>query len=244
MKHCPRSFNTFIIGLALLLPAASAALAESRADLVILRKQSKVEFVGCEKDQPLIRGTIAVKNIGQSKAAWLPTRVMLGVYVQEAPDIREEARWLAVLSPDEIQSKEFAIGEKITKVARGLTKELRLRVPKNETVQRALIAEGLYKGAIDGKLGSASRTAMVAYMEEQLGMKILDRTRFDLTTEHKIRLVNESGIKVGPKDFEPKPDVIRRPITVTVIVDPRNYVDEQDENNNIEKWELGQINCP
>jgi hypothetical protein len=219
------------------------ALAQDKPDLVIIRKQSKIEFAGCEKGQPLIRGTIAAKNIGNGKATWLPTRLMLGIFVQEAPDVREEYRWLAALSPDEIQTREFAVGEKIQKTGRGLTNKLTLKVPTDKTVQRALTALGLYSGAIDGKLGSSSREAMAKYMEEQLGLKV-DRRKFELTTEYKIRLVNESGIRQTAIEYDKKPDVISRPITVLVVIDPRNHVDEEDENNNIEKWELGQINCP
>lgn len=243
MKYGVARIGALATGLSFLLPM-SIAMAQNKPDLVILRKQSKIEFVGCDTSGPLLRGTIAVKNVGKTEAKWLPTRLMLGIFVQEAPDIREEARWLGALSPDEIQSKEFAIGEKILKTGRGITNELKLRVPKGETVQRALISENLYKGPIDGKLGSASRDAMVKYIEEQLKMKIGDKRKFELTTEHKIRLVNESGIKTTDKDFESKPEIVRRPITVSVIIDPRNHVDEDDENNNIEKWEMGEIHCP
>ncbi len=243
MQIMNSGLKCFFAGLVLSLPMTTTAFANDLADLVILRKQSTIEFVGCEKGQPLLKGSIAVKNIGDKTATWLPTRLMLGIFVQEAPDIRKETRWLGALSPNEIQSKEFNIGKGIHKKGRGITNTLRLRVPKNETVQRALIAEGLYRGAIDGKLGAQSYNAMIKYLETQLKIKINDKNKFNLSTERKIRLVNESGIKTTAADYKKAPDIIQRPITVSVVIDPRNRVKESNENNNIEKWELPEINC-
>ena len=88
-------------------------------DLIILPAESDIQAGGCNPDDPLFSGTIAVKNNSKIRADRLITDPLTAGYLPEALDIKDEDIVPNSLAPKEILSTDVLAGKGRTKDNRG-----------------------------------------------------------------------------------------------------------------------------
>src|SRR5688572_7941927 len=71
-------------------PAPAAAPAKPGPDIVLIESETIVEAGGCGVDDPLIKGTIAIKNRGDQRAERLLAKPISAVFVPENLDVKDE----------------------------------------------------------------------------------------------------------------------------------------------------------
>jgi hypothetical protein len=99
--------------------AAAATMAPGMPDLIILDSQTTISFGGCGVNDPLLTGTVAIKNQGNSKDDIQLTKPLIGVYVPENPDMRDEEVVVVPLKPNNIVTKDIVVGKGLEKEGRG-----------------------------------------------------------------------------------------------------------------------------
>ena len=88
-------------------------------DLIILPAESDIQAGGCNPDDPLFSGTIAVKNNSKVRADRLITDPLTAAYLPENIDIKDEDIIPNSLAPKEILSTDVLAGKGREKVNRG-----------------------------------------------------------------------------------------------------------------------------
>ena len=88
-------------------------------DLVILPAESDIQAGGCNPDDPLFSGTIAVKNNSKVRADRLVVDPLTAGYLPETLDIKDEDIVPNSLAPKEILSTDVLAGKGREKVNRG-----------------------------------------------------------------------------------------------------------------------------
>ena len=88
-------------------------------DLVILATETEVAVGGCNLGDPLITGTIAIKNNSKARADRLLTEPLTAAYLPENLDIRDEDIVANSLAGKEILSTDIVAGKDKVKAARG-----------------------------------------------------------------------------------------------------------------------------
>lgn len=103
---------------------AYGASAAAKPDLVIVERDSTLNIVSCEKNQPLATGLIAIKNIGDARAK-MPlgvlsrfSRSMLAVYVPEHLDLIDNGYERSAMDPQDQESIRIEIGKGKAKLGR------------------------------------------------------------------------------------------------------------------------------
>jgi hypothetical protein len=88
-------------------------------DLVILKSETSLEFVGCSKDEPLFKGVVAIKNRGTARAPALVAAPLTAGYIPENLDMKDEDIDPNSLNINEILTKEITGGKGEVKDGRG-----------------------------------------------------------------------------------------------------------------------------
>jgi hypothetical protein len=100
-------------------PAPVAAPAGPGPDIVIIDSETIIEAGGCGVEDPLIKGTIAIKNRGNARAERLLAKPISAVYIPENLDIKDEDIVPNALQPNELFSTDILAGKGATKDNRG-----------------------------------------------------------------------------------------------------------------------------
>ncbi len=226
-----QTFKSLIVAAGAVLVAATAAEAKDLPNLFIIEEESNIEFVGCEKKQPLFQGIIAVKNDGGGRAKRLVVTPFLAVYVPTALDIKHEVRRLNSFAPGEIQTKEFAAGKNTIKQGRNFTPKV-TRIKNFDATsiafqQKALYVLGHGPRDFDGVKGPITRGAIKKF-QKSIGNKptgTLSRPEtYTLVRRASQGLIEEGIFRTEVRD---------NPVTVYAVVDPYNKIKEIDETDNI-----------
>lgn len=230
-----------VIGACVAVLGASAAWA--KADLIIVEADSDVNIGGCAENQPLASGRIAVRNNG-TEAAELRGgivsrlgRSMVAVYDPEHPDMFDGAKEFTRIGRHEQQTIPFEVGKGAVKLGRygGVSNApdsseldvgpLSRDVKRN--IQQSLKDLGHYNGAIDGLFGSGYRRAVSAFQAsinaQQTGALTVGQAK-ELG-----RKTNRTLVGGGANEIT---------LTLYAVVDPYNLADEENESNNLVKFEL------
>jgi hypothetical protein len=234
------SFKTLAMAAGLACLSAGVAHAKDLPNLFIIEEESSIQFVGCDKREPLFKGIIAVKNDGGGRAKRLVVTPLLAVYVPTALDIKHEVRWLNSFAPGEIQTKNFAAGKGTVKRGRNFTPQVtRIKNFDAKSVkfqQKALYVLGYGPKDFDGVKGPITRGAIKKFQKD-LGNKrtgTLSRVEtYTLVRRASQGLIDEGIFKTEVKD---------NPVTVYAVVDPYNKIKEIDETDNIMVRKFN-INC-
>lgn len=237
-------------GLALAALAPAAAMA--KADLIIVKEDSTVNFGSCAESAPLASGRIVIRNDGATRATMRLgaltrfTRSILTVYEPEHPDMVDKGKERTALDPKDQASIDFRLGDGVVKKGRfasaqtseALLDLASLKVDDKKELQEALKALGHYRGPIDGLLGGGYRSAVSAF-QERLG----DENTGVLTVAETVELSRKSGkpLTLGASESG-SAETTRIPVMIYAVVDPYNLVDESNEANNIAKFS-GEITC-
>lgn len=88
-------------------------------DIAIVESETVVEAGGCGVDDPLIKGTIAIKNRGDARAERLLAKPIAAVYLPENLDIKDEDIVPNALQPNELFSTDILAGKGAVKDDRG-----------------------------------------------------------------------------------------------------------------------------
>jgi len=88
-------------------------------DIAIVESETIVEAGGCGVDDPLIKGTIAIKNRGNARAERLLAKPISAVYLPENLDIKDEDIVPNALQPNELFSTDILAGKGAVKDDRG-----------------------------------------------------------------------------------------------------------------------------
>ena len=228
--------------------ALAADEARAKPDLVVNVADSTVTFGGCEQNEPLATGRIAIRNDGESRASMRLgvvtrfTRSMLAVYEPEHPDMVDYGKERTALDPKDQESVPFSVGERVVKKGRFASVDAApamldteaLSADDKKLLQQALKDLKHYGGSIDGVLGRGYRAAVSAFQTE-LG----EEATGALTAAQTAELSRKSGRKLAGADAG---SGVRVPVTIYAVVDPFNLVEESDEANNIAKFS-GEIFC-
>jgi hypothetical protein len=104
-------------------PAAAAATAPAGPgpDIAIVEAETTVEAGGCNVEDPLIKGTIAIKNRGNARAERLLAKPISAVYIPENLDIKDEDIVPNALQPNELFSTDILAGKGAVKEGRGFS---------------------------------------------------------------------------------------------------------------------------
>ena len=108
-------------------------------DLIIVDSETVIKAGGCEVDDPLITGTIAIKNQGDQRADRLLAKPISAVYIPETLDIKDEDIVPNALQPLELFSTDILAGKGATKTGRGFEGQRKVFVvvdPYNEIAER------------------------------------------------------------------------------------------------------------
>jgi hypothetical protein len=97
------------------------APAKPGPDIVLIESETTVEAGGCGVDDPLIKGTIAIKNRGDQRAERLLAKPISAVFVPENLDVKDEDIVPNALQPNELFSTDILAGKGATKDGRGFT---------------------------------------------------------------------------------------------------------------------------
>lgn len=230
MKHL-NSIKTIIAIAGAAFISIGTAQAKDLPNLFIIEEESNIDFVGCEKKQPLFKGIIAVKNDGGGRAKRLVVTPLLAVYVPTALDVKDEVRWLNSFAPGEIQTKEFAAGKNTIKQGRNFTPQItRIKNFDASSIkfqQKALYVLGYGPKDFDGVKGPITRGAIKKFQKslgnEQTGTLSRSET-YTLVRRASAGLIEAGIFKTEVKD---------NPVTVYAVVDPYNKIKEIDETDNI-----------
>lgn len=131
------AFATVVLGIGLLVSASDAFAQKGKKekepekkadagpalpDLVVLSDKTltKIEFGGCAKDDPLIKGVVAMRNQGKARAPALATSPIVATYIPEMLDMKDEDIDPNSLNLGEILTKEVSAGRGEEKTKRGL----------------------------------------------------------------------------------------------------------------------------
>lgn len=241
--------------------AVSAQIAHAKPDLVIEASDSELEFVGCDKGQPLAKGRIVIRNEGNSDANLRQAedlfRSFLAVYVPENIDLIDKGRKRTKMEPREQRAIDVELGRGKVKTGRNYNAYPQTTVKKGSSgttsssgtkckkvlskaqakkVQQALKDSELYDGSIDGDFGSGSERALRRFQKVK-GISPAkgqcDKRTLDAVLD---------GGSVAAVSSNIKDDQGRTKITVFAVVDPYNLIDESDESNNIVAYE-GWLKC-
>lgn len=141
-----------VIALAGLIAIAGADLAAAQAkkkqpeapqppapDLVIIDSETVIKAGGCEVGDPLVTGTIAIKNQGDARADRLLAKPISAVYIPETLDIKDEDIVPNALQPLELFSTDILAGKGAVKTGRGFEGKRKVFVvvdPYNEIAEK------------------------------------------------------------------------------------------------------------
>jgi CARDB len=100
-------------------PAPAPVATGPGPDLVIIDSESVIEAGGCNLDEPLIKGTIALKNRGDARADRLLAKPISAVYIPETLDVKDEDIVPNALQPNELFSTDILAGRGAVKEGRG-----------------------------------------------------------------------------------------------------------------------------
>jgi hypothetical protein len=109
-------------------PPAKEEIGPPLPDLVILPDETKVEFGGCEKGDPLIKGVVAIRNSGKERAPPLLLSPLTVGYIPENLNIKDEDIDPNSLKPGEILTKEITAGKGEEKNNRGFNTKRKIYV--------------------------------------------------------------------------------------------------------------------
>ena len=99
--------------------AAAAVVTGPGPDIAIVESETSVSAGGCGVDEPLIKGTIAIKNRGDARADRLLAKPISAVYIPENLDIKDEDIVPNALQPNELFSTDILAGKGAVKDDRG-----------------------------------------------------------------------------------------------------------------------------
>jgi hypothetical protein len=104
-------------------------------DLNLVDSETVIKAGGCGKDDPLVTGTIAIKNRGNARADRLIAKPISAVYIPENLDIKDEDIVPNALQPLELFSTDILAGKGAEKGNRGFKGERKVFIvvdPYNE----------------------------------------------------------------------------------------------------------------
>ena len=104
-------------------------------DLQVVDSETVIKPGTCGKDDPLVTGTIAIKNRGDARADRLVAKPISAVYVPENLDIKDEDIVPNALQPLELFSTDILAGKGAMKEGRGFKGERKVFIvvdPYNE----------------------------------------------------------------------------------------------------------------
>ena len=231
--------------------ALCAGQAAAKPDFVVSREDTRIVFGGCGVEDPLAEGRAAIKNIGDERGK-LPlgildryTRSLVAVYVPEHLDMLDHGRATTALDPGEQAVVEFEIGVDSIKAGRlvrpaeavasssDLAPIETMGLDAIRRYQQSLAELGYYTAKIDGIPGPGFRAAVEAFQARvgrpQTGALTVGEAR-------QLGEMTERSLPTGPTAG----GLVS--VTVYVVVDPYNFIDEDDETNNIQVWN-GVIDC-
>lgn len=105
---------------------SAPAAAAHGADIAIVESETFVKAGGCGIDDPLITGTIAIKNRGDARADRLLAKPISAVYIPETLDIKDEDIVPNALQPNELFSTDILAGRGAMKEGRGFAGKRRI----------------------------------------------------------------------------------------------------------------------
>ena len=262
----PQIRTQIIFAVSLFVPAICLSASPTRAapDLIINVNDSVINAGSCDTNSPIASGRIAIKNQGDDPAALRVTerftRSMVAVYVPESIDLIDKKTERERLDPFDQEGVEFEVGNGVVKRGRLLTppdlatssryrdrdrereREERIDRNTNRGVQRALDKLGFDPGDIDGIIGRNTRAAIRAFQES------IDASQTGrLTSSQRETLFDRAGTSdTSTSDDDDGGGIYgaQGPVTVRLyaVVDPYNLVEESDESNNLQAFEL-EIDC-
>jgi hypothetical protein len=100
-------------------PAPAPVATGPGPDLIIIDSETVLEAGGCNSDEPLIKGTIALKNRGDARAERLLAKPISAVYIPENLDVKDEDIVPNALQPNELFSTDILAGKGAVKEGRG-----------------------------------------------------------------------------------------------------------------------------
>jgi len=100
-------------------PAAVTVPAGPGPDIAIVDSETIIQVGGCNAEEPLIKGTIAIKNRGDARADRLLAKPISAVYLPENLDIKDEDIVPNALQPNELFSTDILAGKGAQKDERG-----------------------------------------------------------------------------------------------------------------------------
>ena len=244
--------------------SASAHLAQAQPDLVIERSDSELEFVSCDKSQPLAKGRIVIRNEGDSDANLRQAedlfRSFLAVYNPENIDLIAKEKKRTKMEPREQRAIVVEVGRGKVKSGRnyngvpgadgdgssysGRFADVREDLSDDEvkTIQQFLTDRGYNVGGVDGAWGGKTTRALASFQK----VAQLSQTDGEWDAESGAaitKFLDSSGggaVVSGPTNVKDEDGKTR--ITVFAVVDPYNLIDESDESNNIVAY-TGWLNC-
>ncbi len=116
-------------------PAPVAVTTGPGPDIAIVDSETVVEPGGCNVDDPLIKGTIAIKNRGDQRADRLLAKPISAVYLPENLDVKDEDIVPNALQPNELFSTDILAGKGAVKDNRGFNGPRKIMIvvdPYNE----------------------------------------------------------------------------------------------------------------
>ena len=226
-----------------------AAPAWAGSDLVIQADDTELKFVGCEVNQPLVEGTIVIRNSGDSAANLREAsdlfRSFVAIYNPENIDLIEKDTKRTQMEPREQRAIKISVGAGKVKKGRNYnafpeeatsgfpTDEDWLTKPKKyeaqiKKVQQFLKDRGYAISKVDAKWGSSSKSALKAF-QNQVGINATGN--WSEQTGFKIAELMGATAVSAPKNIVDAQG--RTKITMFAVVDPYNLIEESNENNNI-----------
>ncbi|MDX2309384.1 MAG: peptidoglycan-binding protein [Hyphomicrobium sp.] len=246
MKYTARKS---LVGAAAAAMMSIAAPAWAAPDLIIQQVDTDLKFVGCEVNQPLVEGTIVIRNNGDSEANLREAsdlfRSFVAIYNPENIDLIEKDTKRTKMEPKEQRSITISMGGGKVKKGRNynafpeeassgfptdkdwLTNRSKYEV-QIKKVQQFLKDRGYAISKIDGKWGSSSKSALKAF-QSQVGLSATGD--WSEATGMKIAELGGGAPTATLKNIVDSQG--RTKITVFAVVDPYNLIEESNENNNI-----------
>ena len=230
----------------------SAGSAVAAPDLVINVRDSVINAGSCETNSPIASGRIAIKNQGSDAAALRVTerftRSMVAVYVPESIDLIDKKTERERLDPFDQEGVEFEVGNGVVKRGRLLTAPGSSTYVERDryddedrrstrSVQIALDKLGFDPGDIDGIIGRNTRAAIRAFQNS------IDAPQTGTLTESQRDALFE---RAGTPSSSGSDDLYGAQSSLTIrlyaVVDPYNLVEESNEANNLQAFEI-EIDC-
>lgn len=238
-------------GATALLVMSYAASAVAAPDLVIQKSDTDLKFVSCELGEPLVEGTIVIRNSGDTDANLREAsdffRSFVAVYNPENIDLIEKDTKRTKMEPKEQRSISISVGRGKVKKGRSynayavtsttgypsdpewLTNRDKYENEIKE-VQQFLKNRGYSIPKIDGVWGSGSKKALRNF-QDQVGLA--GKGEWNEATAQKITELSGKGGSSSSTIVNEKDKQGRTKITVFAVVDPYNLIEESNENNNI-----------